>query len=915
MNEQTNASNAEAEQKQNANAPQGDSENAKTNNKAAFFADLDDSVANVEQEDSGLLPPAMSTAPIVTVKSLGKKRRFGTSSSGASSTDPPQDGSSEDLGHQSAASPPPELVQQPKPPELQDTVPTEVPEHSSYITDPTADASEPAIVQKRTKVVHFDLSDSSDSSQPTSPVAKDTDHPEPPIITTSSAKPVSVSSSNSKAKITPKTVASRIGSRRKPIPTPTKRDRSPSSNASANSPSASTSTPHRRRKIEPPSSSKSTLMSVPATIIELDSDTDEDHVSGQTTSNDSKPTAIRRFEGVRAYVVPTGIDSMYYELLRDRLLAYGGTWLGPPNKPRPKRVGVVSDRPEPIPVPYQPDITTHVVSSLKTRAAVCAALQVESIDPKVALVDSAWLSDSLELRTPLDSVRFLIPDSLPRPATETGNPPEGPKKSAKFTPKPPDSPPRTNLVTDSDDEQAVAGDMSLDDVIEEVRNGSLELDHLTLDELPSDTDNHDREEAEDDHAGEAGHETAGHEAQELPSSSEADAMIQGTKSKQQEALLNYIAAGKKAGGKKATFRTKAKYRCQEPHTGADEYKYNRRVLEQLEQILHYYERTEQKGSKDKWRVVGYRKAITAIRALDFELTSEEMAARIQGIGPRIAKKIGECISMGRISKLNYLGSEFSAEQLQVDNLFRNIYGVGAAQAELWFKQGLRTLDDVRQLSNLTQNQQVGLKYYEDLLKRIPRKEVEEIGEVVKKVALELHPDIECEVTGSYRRGAADCGDVDMVISRPGVDLGSETFPIMNHILERLEEKGFLTDHLSLPVWSDDMQNQYKHFKYMGICKLPGTDRTHHHIDLLVVPARDRGSTLIYFTGNDVFNRSIRQLAFRRGMHLSDKGLWDRVIRDKKRNIIDRGTWVAGHTEKEVFDYLKVDWLEPHERNC
>ncbi|KAG0252468.1 hypothetical protein DFQ27_008065 [Actinomortierella ambigua] len=834
MNEQTNASNAEAEQKQNANAPHEDSENAKTNNKAAFFADLDDSVANVEQEDSGLLPPAMSTAPIVTVKSLGKKRRFGTSSSGASSTDPPQDGSSEDLGHQGAASPPPELVQQPKPPELQDTVPTEVPEHSSDITDPTADASEPAIVQKRTKVVHFDLSDSSDSSQPTSPVAKDTDHPEPPIITTSSAKPVSVSSSNSKAK---------------------------------------------------------------------------------TTSNDSKPTAIRRFEGVRAYVVPTGIDSMYYELLRDRLLAYGGTWLGPPNKPRPKRVGVVSDRPEPIPVPYQPDITTHVVSSLKTRAAVCAALQVESIDPKVALVDSAWLSDSLELRTPLDSVRFLIPDSLPGPATETGNPPEGPKKSTKFTPKPPDSPPRTNLVTDSDDEQAVAGDMSLDDVIEEVRNGSLELDHLTLDELPSDTDNHDREEPEDDHASEAGHETARQEAQELPSSSEADAMIQGTKSKQQEALLNYIAAGKKAAGKKAAFRTKAKYRCQEPHTGADEYKYNRRVLEQLEQILHYYERTEQKGSKDKWRVVGYRKAITAIRALDFELTSEEMAARIQGIGPRIAKKIGECISMGRISKLNYLGSEFSAEQLQVDNLFRNIYGVGAAQAELWFKQGLRTLDDVRQLSNLTQNQQVGLKYYEDLLKRIPRKEVEEIGEVVKKVALELHPDIECEVTGSYRRGAADCGDVDMVISRPGVDLGSETFPIMNHILERLEEKGFLTDHLSLPVWSDDMQNQYKHFKYMGICKLPGTDRTHHHIDLLVVPARDRGSTLIYFTGNDVFNRSIRQLAFRRGMHLSDKGLWDRVIRDKKRNIIDRGTWVAGHTEKEVFDYLKVDWLEPHERNC
>ncbi|KAG0238541.1 hypothetical protein BGW42_004303 [Actinomortierella wolfii] len=674
--------------------------------------------------------------------------------------------------------------------------------------------------------------------------------------------------------------------------------------------------PHRLRKIESTLTPKPNLQ--PTDVIELDSDSEEEQESGQTIPKDSQTRARQRFQGVKVYVVPIGIDSMYYELLRDRLLTYGGEWLGPPKKPKPKRVGVASDKPEPLAIPFQPDITTHVVSSLKTRSAVCAVLQVEDIDSKIAVVNSAWLSDSLELRVPLETARFLIPESLPEQPPEEEKPqeriPKSSKKSSTYTPKPPDSPPRPEPTEESDGEQVEAGDMSLEDVIEQVRNGSLELDHLSLDDMPSDTENFDGREGHgeerSDHVHEVDRKNDENLAQELPSSSEADAMVLGTKSKQQDALLNYIAAGKKAA-----FRAKAKYRCQEPHTGKEEYKYNRRILEQLEQILHYYERTEQKGSKDKWRVVGYRKAITAIRALDFELTSEEMAARIQGIGPRIAKKIGECISMGRISKLNYLGSEFSVEQLRVDNLFRNIYGVGAAQAELWYKQGLRTLDDVRQLSNLTQNQQVGLKHYEDLLKRIPRKEVEEIGEVVKKVALELHPDIECEVTGSYRRGAADCGDVDMVISRPGVDLGSETFPIMNHIIERLEEMGFLTDHLSLPVWTDDMQNQYKHFKYMGICKLPGPNRTHHHIDILVVPARDRGSTLIYFTGNDVFNRSIRQLAFRRGMHLSDKGLWDRVIRGKNRNIIDRGIWVAGRTEKEVFDYLKIDWLEPYERNC
>lgn len=192
--------------------------------------------------------------------------------------------------------------------------------------------------------------------------------------------------------------------------------------------------------------------------------------------------------------------------------------------------------------------------------------------------------------------------------------------------------------------------------------------------------------------------------------------------------------------------------------------------------------------------------------------------------------------------------------------------------------------------------------------------------VVKESALRLHPDIDVQVTGSYRRGQQDCGDVDIVVTRPNINNGDELFLIMEHILTDLIQQDFLVDHLSKPSYDESMANAPKHFKYMGVCRLPtesggSTPYPHRHIDILVVPYDHHGAVLLYFTGNDICNRSMRFLAQKRGMSLSDKGLFVNVIRDRKRNKLSKGQWVAGRTEKEVFDYLNIAYLEPHEREC
>lgn len=74
--------------------------------------------------------------------------------------------------------------------------------------------------------------------------------------------------------------------------------------------------------------------------------------------------------------------------------------------------------------------------------------------------------------------------------------------------------------------------------------------------------------------------------------------------------------------------------------------------------------------------------------------------------------------------------------------------------------------------------------------------------------------------------------------------------------------------------------------------------------------------MIYFTGNDIFNRSLRLLASTtKNMRLNQRGLYKDVIRGSKRERLTEGELVEGKSEKRIFEILGVQWREPHERWC
>ena len=321
--------------------------------------------------------------------------------------------------------------------------------------------------------------------------------------------------------------------------------------------------------------------------------------------------------------------------------------------------------------------------------------------------------------------------------------------------------------------------------------------------------------------------------------------------------------------------------------------HNQFITEKL-QILA----TSYANSKDQWRALGYKKAIVSVKNYHKKLETWEECSSLPFVGERLAKKIWEIVETGHLRRLDHVDPKQEAI-----NLFVGVWGAGPTTAEAWVSQGLKTLEDLKNHGKLTRQQEIGLKYYDEFLERMPREEAGQIEEVVKNAALEINPGLEAFACGSYRRGKPTCGDVDVIVSHPD---GKSHEGVMTKLLDSLKSSRFLTDDLTFA-------ENGEHRKYLGVCKLPGENTKHRRLDIIVVPYNEWACSLLYFTGSDYFNRSMRLLAKNNGMSLSEHSLNTGVVRKGGEKIFE-GTPLPVFSEKDVFDYLGLEYREPHERD-
>lgn len=119
--------------------------------------------------------------------------------------------------------------------------------------------------------------------------------------------------------------------------------------------------------------------------------------------------------------------------------------------------------------------------------------------------------------------------------------------------------------------------------------------------------------------------------------------------------------------------------------------------------------------------------------------------------------------------------------------------------------------------------------------------------------------------------------------------------------------GLITDHFNIPR----MHHEHSSYTYMGVCQIDGG--LHRRIDIKYYPLDQFAYAILYFTGSDMFNRSMRMFAKKKGYNLSDHALTpvERTSSDKKGW---EGANIICYTEQDIFKFLKLEYREPRHRH-
>jgi len=321
---------------------------------------------------------------------------------------------------------------------------------------------------------------------------------------------------------------------------------------------------------------------------------------------------------------------------------------------------------------------------------------------------------------------------------------------------------------------------------------------------------------------------------------------------------------------------------------------NQSLIDQFQILQNYYRRIGDKG-----RSIGYTKALTALRSLNRPITSINQIKNVRGIGPKVIDKIQEFLDTGKIrvveEKKIELQERFQeTKEEKIVKELEQVWGIGPARAKKLIQNGITSIAQLRRHQELlTDQQRIGLKYHEDLQKRIPRENIIAIHVILKYYLDKTFGKntYTLEIAGSYRRGMKDSGDIDCLISTTNFGL--------EQVVELLRKKNVITDVLSM-----------KNEKFMGIAHCPGNAegpqyQDHHfRLDIEFVPEESFGTALLYFTGSKNFNVVMRAEAKRKGFLLNEHGIYS----------IRTGQKVSeAPTELEIFQIIGMNYVPPERR--
>ena len=300
-----------------------------------------------------------------------------------------------------------------------------------------------------------------------------------------------------------------------------------------------------------------------------------------------------------------------------------------------------------------------------------------------------------------------------------------------------------------------------------------------------------------------------------------------------------------------------------------------KVLEELADIM------QRQGEPFKARA--YQNAQETIMTYEKDIHTLDQIKDLPGIGKTIASKLEEYIQTGTLRILE-------RERANPVNLLTKVYGIGPKKADELVKADIKTIADLRaHPEQLNDVQKIGLQYFEAIETRIPRQEIDAYKKILTPLFQATTPaGSRLEIVGSYRRGAQNSGDIDIITT--GADAN-----VMKKFMDRLIAEKIVIEILSRGKT-----------KSLTIARLPQSIA--RRVDFLYTPPEEYAFALLYFTGSKIFNTVQRHRALQLGYSLNEHGLYKMENGKKGAKLTE-----PFPSEQAIFTFLKMQYKEPRER--
>jgi DNA polymerase/3'-5' exonuclease PolX len=299
---------------------------------------------------------------------------------------------------------------------------------------------------------------------------------------------------------------------------------------------------------------------------------------------------------------------------------------------------------------------------------------------------------------------------------------------------------------------------------------------------------------------------------------------------------------------------------------------------------------------ERFAAAAYKKVLGQIKTLPHVFTMDDLAS-VNGIGAKMKLKMNELLETGKLQSAEHAKAnpEFAAYQALL-----NVYGIGPVKAKKFVEDGVDSIVELRRRAAadpefLTAAQKLGLQYYEDSIERIERAEIDRHAIILKK-AFVTDAGLQMEIVGSYRRGVANSGDIDVLITAaPGQTKKSASAAFKKAVDQLIEDEYILGVLARGPA---------KTLAFAGVAredlKKPG-----RRLDLLLTDPEEFAYAILYFTGSDQFNIAMRRAALDQGYTMNEHTMTP--------TCSDAPSPPPMHSERDIFDYLGLAWVEPTER--